>query len=379
MPRRKKVKEKVEEKKKVEKVVRRRGRPRKVKVTEEIKPEVKVVYPARKIATLSRFEGNPIISPNPQNDWESWQTFNAGAIVLDDKVHLLYRAIGSDGISRFGYASSRDGFRIDERLARPAYEHPLTNNNTSFEIHSYVSGGSWGGAEDPRITRVENEDRLYVTYTACNGGLRVALTSIKVEDFLNKRWDWKKPVMISPPGEINKNWVIFPKKIHGKYAILHSITPKILISYFDTLDFDGKTFISSDFDSRLLSETSPEKRRYKKEHPLIWMKGAGPPPIETKHGWLIFFHTIDNGKYAVRAMVTELKNPEKIVCVSKAPVLKPTYPYENQGFKPGIVYTSGAVVKDNKLMIYYGASDNYVCVATAPFDEFVEDLISGKI
>jgi predicted GH43/DUF377 family glycosyl hydrolase len=60
-------------------------------------------------------------------------------------------------------------------------------------------------------------------------------------------------------------------------------------------------------------------------------------------------------------------------------VLKPTYPYENQGFKPGIVYTSGAVVKDNTLMVYYGASDNYVCVATAPFDEFVEDLISGRI
>jgi predicted GH43/DUF377 family glycosyl hydrolase len=379
MPRRKKVKEKVEEKKKVEKVARRRGRPRKVKVTEEIKPEVKVAYPAGKVSMLSRFEGNPIISPNPQNDWESWQTFNPGAIVLDDKVHLLYRAIGSDGISRFGYASSRDGFHVDERFPRPAYEHPLTNNNTSFAIYSYVSGGSWGGAEDPRITRVENEDRLYVTYTACDNGLRVALTSIKVEDFLNKRWNWKKPVMISPPGEVNKNWVIFPKKIHGKYAILHSITPKILISYFDTLDFDGKTFISSDFDSRLLSEISPEKRRYKKEHPLIWMKGAGPPPIETKYGWLILFHTIDNGKYAVRAMVTELKHPEKIVCVSKAPVLKPTYPYENQGFKPGIVYTSGAVVKNNTLMVYYGASDNYVCVATAPFDEFVEDLISGKI
>jgi predicted GH43/DUF377 family glycosyl hydrolase len=360
------------------KVVRigRRGRPKKIKVV----PEVKIVYPFKKVSMLSRFEGNPIISPNPQNDWESWQTFNPGAIVLNDKVHLLYRAIGSDGISRFGYANSKDGFHIDERISKPVYEHPLINSNPNFTIYSYVSGGSWGGAEDPRITRVENEDRLYVTYTACDNGLRVALTSIKVEDFLNKKWNWKKPVMISPPEEVNKNWVIFPKKIRGKYAILHSITPKILISYFDNLDFDGKTFISSDYDSKpLLPKISPEKRRYKKEPPVIWMKGAGPPPIETKYGWLIFFHTIDNGKYAIRAMITKLNQPEEIVCVSRAPVLKPTYPYENQGFKPGIVYASGAVVKNNTLMLYYGASDNYVCLATASFDEFVEDLIAGKI
>jgi predicted GH43/DUF377 family glycosyl hydrolase len=365
----KKPKEKVES-------VSKRGRPRKSKVI----PEVKVSYPMKKISILSRFEGNPIISPNPQNDWESWQTFNAGAIILNGKVHFLYRAIGSDGISRFGYANSRDGFHIDERLPNPVYEHPLVNNNHNFTIYSYASGGSWGGAEDPRITRVENEDKLYVTYTACDNGLRVALTSIKVEDFLSKKWNWKKTVMISPPGEINKNWVIFPKKINGKYAILHSITPKILISYFDNLDFDGKTFISSEYEPRvLLPKKYREKRRYEKEIPEIWMKGVGPPPIETKYGWLIFFHTVEEGKYVIRAMITKLKQPEDVVCISKSPVLKPMKTYENQGFKPGIVYASGAVVKDNTLMLYYGASDNYVCVATANLDEFLEDLIGGKI
>jgi predicted GH43/DUF377 family glycosyl hydrolase len=355
----------------------RRGRPKKVKVSEEVK-EVKTVH-LKKASTLSRFEGNPIISPNPKNEWECWQTFNPGAIVLNNKIHLLYRAIGNDEISRFGYANSKDGFHIDERLSYPVYQHP-SNNKSTFSIYSYTSGGSWNGAEDPRITRVEDENRLYVTYTACDDGLRVALTSIKISDFLNKKWNWAKPVMISPPGEVNKNWVIFPKKINGKYAILHSITPKILVSYFDKLYFDGSTFINSNYSSKLLlPKISCRKRRYEKEIPEIWIKGAGPTPIETKYGWLIFFHTIENGKYAIRAMITKLNQPESIVCISNSAVLKPEYPYEMHGFKPEIVYINGAVVKNNLLILYYGASDNYVCVASAPFDEFLEDLISGRI
>ena len=68
-------------------------------------------------------------------------------------------------------------------------------------------------------------------YTAFDGwgSVRIALTSIGLTDFLKKDWQWKKPTLISPPGEIHKNWVLFPEKINGKFAILHSISPDILI------------------------------------------------------------------------------------------------------------------------------------------------------
>ena len=88
----------------------------------------------------------------------------------------------------------------------------------------------------------------FTVYTAFDGwgSVRIGLTSIGLEDFLNKKWNWQTPVLISPPGEIHKNWVIFPEKINGKYAILHSLSPDILMDYFDNLDsFDGKTFIHS--------------------------------------------------------------------------------------------------------------------------------------
>ena len=52
--------------------------------------------------------------------------------------------------------------------------------------------------------------------------------------------------------------------------------------------------------------------------------------------------------------------------------------YENQGFKSGVVYACGAVVKDGQLMVYYGGADSVVCVATVDFDQFLESIVTGK-
>jgi hypothetical protein len=74
---------------------------------------------------LIKPEEGPLILPKAENGWEAWQTFNPGVILIDDKVHILYRAIGEDGFSRLGYAVSSDGLKIDERLPYPVYEHRL--------------------------------------------------------------------------------------------------------------------------------------------------------------------------------------------------------------------------------------------------------------
>lgn len=329
----------------------------------------KIKKPAGPIA-LARSEENPIISPRPENSWEAWQTFNPGVILLDDKIHFLYRAIGPDGISRLGYAVSSDGITLDERLPYPVYEHKINlpagrQEERVFNIYSYFSGGSWGGAEDPRPVRVDEEDVLYMTYTACDNGLRVGLTSIKVDDFLNKKWKWKPPFLISPPGEIHKNWLIFPEKINGRYAILHSLKPNIQIEYVPSLEFDDNDYINSFHGGR------PQKGSWDK-----WLRGAGAPPVKTKDGWLLFYHALDNdwSKYKVGAMLLDLYDPTKILHRSKEPVLVPKESYENNGYKPGIVYVSGAVVKDGNLLVYYGCSDSYISVAYAPLDEFLGAL-----
>ena len=286
--------------------------------------------------------------------------------MLDNKVHFLYRAIGQDGISRLGYAVSDDGYTITERSCYPAYQHKIKKG---FFLGSYFSGGSFGGAEDARLTRVDDEDVLYMTYTACDGGLHVALTSITIEDFLKKDWKWKKPALISAPGETHKNWVIFPEKINGRYAILHSIKPRIQIAYVDNLKFDNNYYIQSIYADGQ-QEDSWE----------TCLRGAAAPPLKTKGGWLLLYHAMDKdwGNYKVGAMLLDLNDPTKILYRAKEPILEPSEQYENNGYKGGIIYVTGTIIKEDTLLVYYGAADSYVCVASAALHEFLSSLKQGK-
>lgn len=332
----------------------------------------KVDIPDSKLK-LKKAKNNPILEPRPENSWESRETFNPAAVHLDGNVHLLYRALGESGISVLGYASSKDGFKINKRLKKPIYtpSQPFEySNEKQLGMHyPYMSGNSWSGCEDPRVSIVG--DRLYMTYTAFDGchPPGVALTSIKIEDFLNKRWNWKIPKLISKPGEIQKNWVIFPEKINGKYAVLHSISPEIFIDYFDSLD-SKKITIKSYHNNK-----SDESR---------WdniLRGVGAPPLKTDYGWLVLYHAMDRrdpNKYKVGAMLLDYKNPEKVLYRSSEPILEPVEKYENEGSKAGVVYVCGAVVKDEKLFVYYGGADRFVCVATAPLKKFLTAIINSS-
>ena len=318
---------------------------------------------------------NPLISPNSKNSWEAFCTFNAAAVYEAGKVHLVYRAQGYDYISVLGYASSNDGFTIDERLDYPLFQSSIGNTmngkSTKSVNYDYVSGGGWGGCEDPRITKID--DRFYMTYVAFDGFSppRIALTSITVDDFLSKRWLWEKPVLISAPGVVNKNCVIFPEKINGKYVIIHRIYPNVLLDYVDDLNFDGSRFLEGQY------QITPRKDKWDSKK-----IGAGSPPIKTDKGWLFIYQAVgyqDGGKYKIGAMLLDLNRPERVIARSNSPILEPDSWYENHGFKPGVTYPCGAVVIENTLYVYYGAADSYVCVATADIGKFISDLsVSGN-
>jgi predicted GH43/DUF377 family glycosyl hydrolase len=303
-------------------------------------------------------------------------TFNPGAIYADHRVHLLYRAIGGDDVSVLGYASSDDGVSFIDRSTEPAYTPATTKTTTPKEeqkplASAYVSGGGWnGGCEDPRLTLIDG--MVYLTYTAFDGwgSIRIALSSIAIEDFLNKNWKWKKPAMISPPSGIHKNWSIFPEKIHGKFAILHGITPNIMVEYRDSLDFESGEYI----DSR---RPPNEQVRMRMGVWDTWIRGAGPPPLKTKEGWLLFYHAMDlndPNRYKLGVMLLDLNDPTKVLYRSQTPILEPDLPYENQGFKSGVVYACGAVIMDGTLFVYYGGADSVTCVAMANLDVFLKEL-----
>lgn len=324
---------------------------------------------------LIRHEENPILTPLSEHSWEALSAFNAAAVAIDGDIHLLYRAQGHDGISVLGYAKTENGTRVTERLSMPAFvpRNPFDERkkNTPKNSFPYLSGGGWGGCEDPRVTRIEG--MLYMTYVAFNGihPPGVALTSISLKNFLKKKWDWKTPKLISCPGTIQKNWVLFPEKIKGKYAILHNISPRIRIEYLDSLEGD------------ILIESTPPRKG--PEDAARWdniVRGVGAPPIKTDEGWLVFYHAMDErdpNKYKIGAMLLDLDNPERVITRAREPVLEPETDYENHGYKHGVVYVCGSVIRNGTLFVYYGASDKTLAVASTPLRPFIDALKDQKI
>ena len=365
------------------KPLRQKIAPKKKAITSRAVRQKKLLRAVRRVRAtvtqprphqLERHESNPIIEPREGNYWEMKATFNPGAIYADHRVHLLYRAIGGDDISVLGYASSDDGISFLERPDEPAYVPLSTKATTPKEEQkplepAYFSGGGWnGGCEDPRLTLIG--DRVYLAYTAFDGwgSIRIALSSIALQDFLKKNWKWKKPAMISPSGEIHKNWVLFPERIHGKFAILHSISPKILVDYFDNLDdFDEEEAVIKSKYNRISNTGAWDS----------WIRGAGPPPLKTKDGWLLLYHAMDirdPNRYKLGAMILDADDPTKILYRSRTPILEPDFDYENHGFKAGVVYSCGAVINNGELYVYYGGADSVTCVAMANLDTFLNEL-----
>jgi predicted GH43/DUF377 family glycosyl hydrolase len=169
---------------------------------------------------------------------------------------------------------------------------------------------------------------------------------------------------------MQKNWVVFPEKIRGKYAILHNISPEIRIKYLDSLE--GAIVIDS-----LPPRRGPQDR----ERWDSVVRGVGAPPIRTNEGWLIFYHAMDDrdpNKYKVGVMLLDLKHPETVIARSPEPVLEPETEYENYGHKHGVVYVCGAVVKNGTIFVYYGASDKTLAVASTQLDSFIKELRNAK-
>ncbi|HEX8931696.1 MAG TPA: hypothetical protein VF810_00905, partial [Patescibacteria group bacterium] len=289
----------------------------------------------------------------------------------DGKVHFVYRALGDKDLSVLGYATSTDGLTIDERSAEPIYiprepfETPGHYTFKTFADH-FASGGGYGGIEDPRITKIDG--KFYMTYVAFDGANppRVALTSISVEDFLKHDWEkWAKPKLISAPGMVNKNAVIFPEKIKGKYVIFHRIYPNVLIDYVDDLDFKKQYLTGQHF-------IPPRKTHWDSKK-----IGAGAPPIKTPDGWLFIYQSVghqDPGRYKIGAMLLEQHEPSKVIARATSPIIEPVEHYENAGFKAGVVYPCGAVVMNGKLHVYYGGADTVVCAASTELDRFLWEL-----
>lgn len=307
--------------------------------------------------TVKRFEENPILTPLPESPWENKAVFNPAAVYEDHKIHIIYRAMSSVNQSVFGYAASMDGYHITERLPDPIY--------VPREVFEKNIKSGYFGCEDPRITKIG--DRLYMLYTAYDGEHppRVAITSIALNDFLNHKWHWAIPKLISPPEIDDKDACIFPKKCRGKFVFLHRLQTSIWIDYADDLHFYEGKYLGGN----VLIQPRPDK----------WDSGRigiASIPIETEKGWILLYHGIDqNRNYNISACLLDLHNPFKVLSRLDYPILKPEMHYEKDGLVPNVVFPCGSIVKDGKILIYYGGADTVIAVGTIELNKLLNTLL----
>jgi predicted GH43/DUF377 family glycosyl hydrolase len=309
-------------------------------------------------ALLTRFEGNPVIAPRAELAWEARGTFNPAAVQFGDDVHLLYRALGTDDRSVLGYAVSRNGLVVDERPTDPAY-----GPREPFE--SSADGGC--GCEDPRLTLLEG--RLYLLYTAYNGhDARVALSSIAPDDFCARRWEgWERPILVSAPEVWDKDACLFPRKIDGRFAVLHRLSVAMWIDFaYDLGDLERHWLGGS-----VLLAPRPDHWDNRKV-------GACGPPIETEDGWLLLYHGITEpgSVYSVGGALLDRDDPTVVLARTPEPIFTPQTDYESRGVVNNVVFPCGTALRGRDLYVYYGGADRVVGVAVGDLDRLVRHVAS---
>lgn len=221
---------------------------------------------------------------------------------------------------------------------------------------------------DPRVTWIE--DRYWITW--CNGYHGPTIGIAYTYDF-KKFYQCENAFL-----PFNRNGVLFPEKINGKYAMLsrpsdngHTPFGDIYISYSPDMKYWGE--------HRCVMKVTPFDQS-------AWQCtkiGAGSVPIKTDDGWLIFYHGVINTcngfRYSMGAALLDLQNPDKVLYRTKPYLLAPAAPYELAGDVPNVVFPCAALCDDNKIAIYYGAADTAVGICFGYKDEIIEFIKNNSL
>ena len=314
----------------------------------------------KKQIKLEKYQNNPILKPNPFYPWQAKAVLNPTVFHHEGVFHIVYRAISNDNTSVMGYATSTDGYNLDYLHPEPIYGPRI-----EFESKKIPNGNS--GCEDPRVTVMG--DKIYMLYTAYNGiePPAIAMTSILMSDFLAHRFsNWTSPVIISRPGQDNKDGCLLPEKVGGKYVFFHRPESKgMIVDLVDDLEFGHGNYLDSDL---CISVNFNSWENLK--------TGVAGTPIKTKYGWLVLYHAINavDRYYRVGALMLDLNDATKVIGKIDDPILEPFYPYERQGLVNNVVFPCGHIVVNNKMYVYYGGGDSCICVATASLTEVIDSI-----
>jgi predicted GH43/DUF377 family glycosyl hydrolase len=332
-----------------------------------------------------------ILSPS-EREFENLGVCNPGIYQEGNSVHIFYRAIQEGNFSTIGYCKTEGPVQITER-----HEEPVIIRDFEYERH---------GVEDARIVKIDGT--FYLNYTAYDGvnAMGALATSSNLIHF-------KKHGIVTPPvnyeeyecfvtccngdklnpkyhhyynlfAEIglvedkfrllrDKDVVLFPRKIKGKFAMLHRIWPGIQIVYFDDWSDLTKPFWED-----YLKNLSDHIVLDPKDIFEVKYIGAGGPPIETHDGWLLIYHgvqeTTTGRTYHAKVALLQSDNPQIEIARLHYPLISPTMEWEKEGVVNNVVFPTGHSLFGNDLYLYYGAGDKHISVAKLDINELLLEL-----
>ena len=303
-----------------------------------------------------RYSMNPIIERDAIPSSNS--VFNSAVVAFEDGFEGVFRCDNKAVQMNIFAGFSKDGIHWD-------IEHEpivMQSGNTDMIDSDYKY--------DPRVVFIE--DRYWITW--CNGYHGPTIGIAYTFDF---REFFQCENAFLP---FNRNGVLFPKKINGKYAMLsrpsdngHTPFGDIYISFSPDMKYWGE--------HRIVMKTTPFEQS-------AWQCtkiGAGPIPILTGEGWLMIYHGVINTcngfRYAMGAALLEENAPEKVRYRTKPYLLSPSVTYEQVGDVPNVIFPCAALHDEetDRLSVYYGAADTVVGLAFGKLSEVVNFTINNSL
>ena len=336
---------------------------------------------------MFRIKKEGIILRPTKRKFENEGVLNPACMQVGNEVHMFYRAVKKGNFSSIGYCRLEGPLKVVERSKKPILvpEH-------NYESH---------GIEDPRIVKIDGT--YYMTYTGYDGkSVRISYatsTDLKnwkkkgplipkikydrAEDLFNNCGSLKDRYFLFESyykDKVGKNvllWdkdaMFFPRKINGKFALLHRILPDIQLLYFRDFRDLTKEYWERHF-SELCNYIVLEAEHWYETRNI----GGGAPPIETKKGWLIIYHAVDDmdtGRtYRAGAALLDKKDPRKVLGHFHQPLFSPEERWEQKGVVNQVVFPTGTAIFGKRLYIYYGAADKYIAAASVNLDHLLHSL-----
>ncbi|GBG08707.1 glycosidase [Paenibacillus agaridevorans] len=319
---------------------------------------------------IHRHAHNPVLSPR-QVPYGPAMVFNAGVAKYEGKYVMVFRndygneeteEVYPGRTTNLGLATSDDGVNWQVQSA-PIWQW---SDEEVYRVY------------DPRLTVMDG--KVYMCFAMdTRHGLRggIAVT----EDFA--KFD---VLSLSVPD--NRNMVLFPERVGGRYMRLERPMPVYGRGGRDRFDLwlsESPDLIYWGRSSLVLGVEDVEYANDK--------VGPGAPPVRTKHGWLTTFHAVDidpsrgkNGwesawkkRYCAGLMLLDLDDPRKVIGQYRGPLLAPEASYEVEGgFRNNVIFPGGMILEEyGEVKIYYGAADTVECLATAHVDDLIALCLEG--